>query len=344
MPTPPRPAKVVYVIGAGLSAGLEFPTISNLLYRLWPRLVSAGHADGIAEIIRFHHPRFDPAKPKTFPNIETLLSEMQANAALFDASRPATGGFTPEELERRQTNLLFGLATWFHELKAKALSTPPAWLAELVQAMRREEAEVISFNWDLVLDELLFGDDLDSGSYALGPARPGPRLIKPHGSLNWYGEEDARRLPDHKRFRLSGSGSDAVYAFRPYRAPLSRRHRYMPIIVPPVYAKTFDREPSRSLWREAVAVLGTATEVRFLGYSLPDADFHARFILRCGFHNQTSGAISPGGGRLPATGPARVTIVDPSRKAHIRIRAAVGRRCHSHRDTIKEWIDGGGLR
>lgn len=344
MPVTRRPPRVVYVIGAGLSAGLGFPTISNLLWRLWPRLVAAGQAYDLEQVIRFHHPRFTPSEPKTFPNIEILLSEMQANAALFDSSRPATGGFTSEELDRRQTNLLFELAEWFHELKAEALAHPPAWLTELVRTMRDEAAQVVSFNWDLVLDELLFGDALESSSYAFGPDIGGPRLIKPHGSLNWYSRPDGRRLPNHKRFTLCGSGSDEVYGFKPFRAPLSSRHRYMPLIVPPVYAKTFEGEPSRSLWRETVAVLGGATEVRFLGYSLPDADFHARFILRCGFHNQTSGAIAVGGGRLPATGPARVTIVDPWRKAHTRIRAAVGWRCHSHRQTIADWINTGGLR
>ncbi|MBD3831757.1 MAG: hypothetical protein IE910_00175 [Brevundimonas sp.] len=343
MPAPARPTKVVYVIGAGLSAGLGFPTISDLLHRLWPRLVAAGHADGLEQVIRFHHPRFDPTKQKTFPNVETLLSEMQANAALFDYSRPAVGGFTLDELMRRQENLLFELAKWFHELKAEALHPVPGWLTGLVQSMRDENAQVVSFNWDLVLDELLFGDALDGSSYALTPFAGGPRLIKPHGSLNWYGDKDARRLPDVKRFPLCGVGPDALYAFRPFRAPLSTRHRYMPVIVPPVYAKTFDGEPFRSLWRETVSVIGSATEVRFLGYSLPDADFHARFIVRCGFHNQTHGAIAPGGGRLPATGPARVTIVDPWRKAHARIKAAVGRPCQSHRQTIAEWIDGGGL-
>lgn len=343
MPLTPRPERVVYVVGAGLSAGLGFPTISNLLWGLWPRLVAAGYADDLEEVIRFHHPRFDPVNPKSFPNIETLLSEIQANAALFEASRPATGGFTSGELDRRQTSLMFELAVWFHELKATALAHPPAWLTELVRAMRDEAAQVVSFNWDLVLDELLFGAALDQSSYAFGPDMGGPRLIKPHGSLNWYSHREGKRLPDHKRFTLCGSGRDEVHAFKLFRAPLSSRHRYMPMIVPPVYAKTFEGEPSRSLWRETVAVLGTATEVRFLGYSLPDADFHARFILRCGFHNQTSGAIAAGGDRLPATGPARVTIVDPWQEAHTRITAAVGRRCHSHRQTIADWISTGGL-
>lgn len=39
--------ELVYVVGAGFSAGLGFPTISGLLPAIWPRLVSAGIADSI---------------------------------------------------------------------------------------------------------------------------------------------------------------------------------------------------------------------------------------------------------------------------------------------------------
>lgn len=336
--------RVVYVVGAGLSAGLGFPTVANLLPRLWDRLRAHGLAAGIERIVKFHHPDFDPANPASFPNIETLLSEIQANAALFDFSRPATGGFTPEALTDRQNDLLQELAEWFHELQAEALRASPPWLAELTAAIQDEAAQVISFNWDLVLDELLFGDALDRSCYAFSPATGRPRLIKPHGSLNWYSHKLASRIPDPKRFSLCGVGDEEVFAFRPYRAPKSTRRRYMPLIVPPVYAKRFEGDLSRELWRETVSVLSSATEVRFLGYSLPEADFHARFILRCGFHNQTSGALADDGSRLPATGPSRVTIVDPSPHAHDRIRAAVGRPCDHQRLTIAEWIEGGGLR
>src|SRR3954464_10447784 len=90
--------KVVYIVGAGLSAGLGFPTIARLLEEIWSRLESAGKADSLAEIIRFHHPFFNPSLSGTFVNVEELLSEMRANEQLFESSRPATGNFTTDEL------------------------------------------------------------------------------------------------------------------------------------------------------------------------------------------------------------------------------------------------------
>src|SRR5687767_1427962 len=114
-------SRVVYVVGAGLSAGLGFPTIANLLERFWVRLEEAEISDDISDVIRFHHPAFNAGLPRSFPDFEQLLSEMQANSQLFDSSRPATGRFTSAELERRRESLLLLLAEWFHDLQAEAL-------------------------------------------------------------------------------------------------------------------------------------------------------------------------------------------------------------------------------
>jgi hypothetical protein len=332
--------EIVYVVGAGFSAGLGFPTIRGLLEAIWPRLQDSGYADGIADIIRFHHPSFNPYRKDTFVNIEHLLSEMQANEELFDSSRPATGRFTANELVERRQNLLLELAGWFHELKQKTLMAPPAWVADLARRMRHEKAQIVSFNWDLVLDELLFGDTLSKQNYGFTLKRTGPRLLKPHGSLNWYEQSSGRHLSDTKKFRLGGAGAGAVYAFRPYRAPMSSKRKYMPLIVAPVFNKQFSSPIFQHLWREAVSLLSTASEVRFLGYSLADADFHARFILRCGFHNQENGELRADGKRNAATGRAAVTVVDLDPAIGARIQDMVGWPVEFHEMTIQDWSEG----
>ena len=63
----------------------------------------------------------------------------------------------------------------------------PSWLKRVVDKIRDDRAIIISFNWDLVLDQILFGEDLAPNSYGLDPDyREFPRLLKPHGSLNWF--------------------------------------------------------------------------------------------------------------------------------------------------------------
>lgn len=335
--------RVVYVVGAGLSAGLGFPTIADLLPQLWKRLDREA-ADDLADVVRFHHPDFHAARYDTYPTIEQLLSEMKANADLFVATRPAAGGFTSGELEDRRSRLLQELATWFHDLKKEALKSKPDWLDQLVEAMKNEEAAIVSFNWDLMLDYLLFGKELDKASYGLDRRTTGVRLIKPHGSLNWYKGDTARPLKEGKKFALTRGSTNDVFAFRPLRAPISRKGRqYMPLIIPPVYAKQFEGPLFRKLWQETVRVLSTASEVRFLGFSLAEADFHARFVLRCGFYNQENGQLKPGGAREAPTGRSQVTVVDPSDEPHKRIRSVVGWECSSVKKTISEWVADGGL-
>ena len=62
----------------------------------------------------------------------------------------------------------------------------------------------------------------------------------------------------------------------------------------------------------------------FVGYSMPEVDLHAQFIMRCGFYNQIYGQPKAGGGRTKATGPAKVTIVNPDQEAALRIEGIVG--------------------
>lgn len=339
-----RKQKVVYVVGAGLSAGIGFPTIGNLLPELWGRLEEVGIDIEIADVIRFHHPDFNADRLETYPTIEQLLSEMKANAELFYSTRPAAGNFSSEQLEDRRANLLQEMAIWFHDLKKAALKPKPKWLRRLVTAMREEEASIISFNWDLVLDEMLFGSSLDKGSYGLDRRRKGPRLIKPHGSLNWYRRSAAGPIESEKKFSLGGSGDAEVFGFRPLRAVQSSKGRqYMPLIVPPVYAKQFEGPLFQKLWQETVRALSTASEVRFLGFSLAEADFHARFVLRCGFYNQEHGALRSDGHRDTATGRAKVVVVDRSSTPLPRIRGAVGWECEFHQKDISDWVAEGGL-
>jgi hypothetical protein len=224
-----------------------------------------------------------------------------------------------------------------------SVADPPTWFEELIDAMKSECAQIVSFNWDLVLDEQLFGKHLAASNYGFGSA-PGPRLLKPHGSLNWYARRSGRFLSDAKKFSLAGEGPDEVFAFKEYRAPRSSRRRYMPLIVPPGYLKDFKATLFKKLWQEVVAVLSKASEVRFLGYSLPVADIHARFILRCGFHNQEYGELQDEETRAPPTGRAKVTIVDPNDEGPKRLREAIGWSCDWQRSTIESWVQKGGLK
>lgn len=318
----------VYVIGAGFSAGLGYPLTSDLLMRLWERL-DLSFGEKLARVIRFHHPGFDPARFSSFPNVEQLLSEMLVNEELYDASRQYEGKFTKANLQNLQRELLLKIAEWFHDLSTAVTPSAPTvpWLKTFRERVHRESAAVISFNWDLILDELLFGKEIDAASYGFSKrATGGAILLKPHGSLNWFEESQGRFLKDKKRTLLfEENGGDSVYAFREFRAPVSKRGRvYTPLIIPPVYLKNFKKPVFKDLWNNCTVTLSTPKKVVFLGYSMPAADLHAQFIMRCGFHNQVEGELARSGRRRTPTDPSEVVIVNPDRGAAQRIEAVAG--------------------
>jgi hypothetical protein len=342
---PARIRETVYVVGAGFSAGLGYPLTKSLLVEAWDRL-EEGPRTQLGKIIEFHHPAFIPERKTTFPGIEELLAAIAVNLELFDASRPAEGGFTKRQLEESREELLSTIARWFHELYEGASVTP--WLSQVIKRLRRENAAIISFNWDLLLDQLLFDKGLGSDSYGLSKTLSrGPMLLKPHGSLNWYDATRIQKVPDEKRIEIfrDSENNERIEAFLPPREIRSKSgRRYTPLIIPPTYLKSFNRPVFQRLWNRCTGVLSTARRLVFLGYSMPAADLHAQFIFRCGFHNQIEGRLREDGSRYSATGPAEVIIVNPEQEAARRIEAVAGPKikCEWVSKRVQEWFCHGG--
>ncbi len=93
----------------------------------------------------------------------------------------------------------------------------------------------------------------------------------------------------------------------------------------------------RMVWKRCVETLSIASEVYFLGYSLPIADWHSRYILRCGFHNQEEG-LPLNGKRAKPIGKSRVYVVNPDRVALQRIETVVGWKCEWIPMRISQWL------
>lgn len=330
----------VYIIGAGFSAGLGYPLTFDLLVRLWEQLDDS-LKDDLAKVIKFHHTSFDAKSFTSFPNVEVLLSKIHVNLELFDASRVEVGGFKKEKLEEIRQGILSQTAFWFHDLSKSVdpNKTSQKWLKRFRQKLISENAVIISFNWDLVLEKLLFDKELDGQSYGFAPLADGPILLKPHGSLNWFDASQAKYITQDRRVPIFGENRDAVYAFLRYRAPISKREReYTPLIIPPIYLKDFGKPVFQALWKSAMSYLSTAKNVFFLGYSMPEFDLHAQFVMRCGFYNQVYGQPRKKGGRTTATGLAHVAIVNPDQAAALRIEAIVGEKCDWIPAPVAQWM------
>lgn len=334
-----RRLRVVYVIGAGFSADLGYPLTSNLLSRVWRRLES-DEAGRLAKVVEFHHPRFRRDSLLSFPDIEELLTEISANEDLLKELRPA-GPFGVEQLRMIRDQLLQTIAEWFHEIYA---THPKAtFVRDFVAKARHERAWLISFNWDLELDTQIAAA-ISSTTYGLSDAsHVQPGILKPHGSLNWYSHSFGKHIKEEKRVRLwpGRKREESIWAFTFPRAPKSSERDYVPWIVPPTHLKNFQHPMLRQIWKRCVDLLSVADKIYFLGYSLPTADWHSRYIFRCGFHNQQEGLPRNGGSRMPATGRADIYIVNPDQSAARRIEGIVGWKCHWIPERIQDWAKTG---
>ncbi|MBT9595804.1 MAG: hypothetical protein IV094_07465 [Vitreoscilla sp.] len=343
-----RLRSTVYVVGAGFSKGCGYPLTKELLPNVWSRL-GKGDKNALGKIVRFHHPQFDPERPGSFPGIEELLTEIAVNLDLFESSRWRQGALGKDALVGAHQALLGEIAVWFHELFDKASAAP--WLKSFVERLRNEDAGIVSFNWDLLLDEALFGSNVNGASYGLQRDLPkrGPLILKPHGSLNWYLADDIQAVAASRRRSLfeADDPQEDVEAFVLPRTIRSKAERtYTPLLVAPTYLKDFRRPIFRRLWRHSTDLLSTPERIIFLGYSLPKDDLQARFILRCGFHNQLKGILkgrrSSGASlRGDPTGNAEVVVVDPDKEAAKRIRGVVNLdiKLKHFKGTVEEWLE-----
>lgn len=329
--------RVVFVVGAGFSTEFGYPMARELLARVWPRL-NQDTKKGLKKVIKFHHPDWD-SRPATLPEIEELLTELAANEDLLPSLRPG-GPFSVEKLRDLRQQLLFEIANWFHKIHSKAANN--AVIEEFAHRVKLSGASIISFNWDYELDKALF-PKVTTGCYGLAEkGTDGLVLLKPHGSLNWYLASLGRRIIPERRVKLwTGQGGDeSVYCFLRWRAPKSKRRRYVPWIVPPTHLKDFRHGMLRHIWKKCVDLLSVASEVYFLGYSLPPADWHSRYIFRCGFYNQEDG-LPLNGDRAAPTGRAQVRIVNPDRLAFRRIESIVGWKCRWIPKKVGQWLNAG---
>ena len=252
----------MYVIGAGFSKGLGYPLMKDILARLWDYVDDTEFKQRMARVIRFYYPNF---RGMNFPNVEELLSRMVVNEELLDSSRQYEGEFTKEDLSNLQHILLLKVSEWFHDILKKANPDRAGfgWLYDFRDRVMRENAVIISFNWDLVLDQLLLEDNLNASSYGLSRTlSEGLVLLKPHGSLNWFEGNPGRFIADRKRTRIFyRKRSTRVYAFREFRGPVSTKDReYPPLIVPPLYSKDFAKPVFTTLWQNCTHFLSTASK------------------------------------------------------------------------------------
>lgn len=109
------------------------------------------------------------------------------------------------------------------------------------------------------------------------------KLLKLHGSLNWYSRHEEKRLSINSLFKPT---RDIYITQRRAISPEMTAGRYytFPVVVPPIIHKSrIFHNNLIPLWNYAESCLRDATEILLYGYSCPPNDIESTNLLRRAF-------------------------------------------------------------
>jgi len=184
----------------------------------------------------------------------------------------------------------------------------PVWLEKLEIYFDWFQPTVISFNYDTILERAAWLSKSFNGERAsfsqhiyathlylpimqdirvpssraripdsLGRGLPTFRLIKLHGSINWFysGSDDFPGEQVYFAEAQKNNPKDDYQIIEPYVLNKQR------LIIPPVSEKTsfYSNFLVRALWKESMEALKDAERIFFIGYSLPQTDLMTMQLL-----------------------------------------------------------------
>lgn len=291
----------VFILGAGFTRAFlpSSPLLVDDFYNteVASKLRGLPHATSLLDSERNHHPR-------GFINIERLMTRLDSLMP-YDHDRGIVDEYRllltelKRNLLRRVTSARDGE---FHQDD----------LMRFARHCYDNDITCITFNYDDVLDEALYrcsvdgtqarpanGWDPDTGYgfhcrpyfhtvgdfYGAG-TQSSIQLLKLHGSVNWR-----PRRGYETPYAVDAITHYESWGRRPDREDLlasAERHiEREPLIVPPVLLKSSLANQSvlHMVWSLAYDVLGEASGVTFLGYSLPSTDIAAWTLFREALHD-----------------------------------------------------------
>jgi SIR2-like domain len=159
---------------------------------------------------------------------------------------------------------------------------------DLVSSLEPDDT-IVTLNYDTLLDSALInagwdpatGYGLMGGSQKIKWTKRKPvvasalarvKLLKLHGSLNWYVRGSTKNL-------------SGVFAAKPSKVIVSSKPRanefknFVRQIIPPIFGKFFGHKHWRTLWKAAYEALVESEVLVVVGCSLVDSDFHLTGML-----------------------------------------------------------------
>lgn len=289
----------VYILGAGFSCYAALPTQKEIVRQLFRHQDLSGPPD-INEIITaiindffekvFHLWDLDEGAPE-LEDIYTCL-DLAAQSGHFLGP-----DYTPKKLQALRhllTHRIFQILEKRHQ--------PSQDIYHLLEhALQRENCAFLSLNWDMVLEKHLLAlgyhadyqcsiQPLKNTNYPASAVT----VCKLHGSSNWAYCDNCKYLffdpcsqtaLDDQLFLFPHDFSLFGYALSPSSfSTIACPHCNIPHmsthIVTFSYQKNFRTNYFSCLWHQAEMLLQQADRWVFIGYSLPQADFQFKHLLK----------------------------------------------------------------
>jgi hypothetical protein len=282
----------VYLLGAGFSRAVagSMPLLRELSERVRARY-NRGIPEDVAalmdenfELALSYLSQSKPWLPET--------DNLRHRALLLDLSNVVAG-----VLQEATTDAVALMAT-----------EAPAWLERLIRHWHLQRSTVLTLNYDTLVEVVASGMEaapdnphhiecrhiyppiltnasFRRGAVSVGSHLPSFRLIKLHGSINWFYSGRAESFGE-PIYYVSENGGPAAFWQRQQVTEEGLMQEIMadkfPFIVPPVFDKAplFTHETIRSLWFRAAQALRKADRVVCIGYSMPESDLTMRHFLR----------------------------------------------------------------
>ncbi len=298
-------SKIVFVFGAGASADAGGPLMSNFIDKAEKVYHNPGELEKKAFEIFFEalHCLEQVHTKATLDtnNIETVYGAFEMAVLCGHLE-----GFDDKRLEdllpavRTVISRTIEESISFIDGRGKIIKINA--YSFLIQNLRTisdiwTNVDFITYNYDLCLDFILDYYQISFNYCFDSPTvNNGIPLLKLHGSLNWFRDNDNIREIDinviklfYKRYQ---DGNDCKIiipsmGFFTGKHPMDEYSWKDPIIVPPSWSKGEYHQNVKPIWKIASEHLREAECIFFIGYSLPESDAFFRYLFALGSMGKT---------------------------------------------------------
>lgn len=298
----------VYILGAGFSAAGGLPTQAEFSRQL---LMSADNDDASASgicsqvISEFYQYCFGwRGNMDSTPTLEDVFTMIDLSAG---SGHNLGIKYTPKKLRALRRILIFSI---FNVLDKYQVASQSAEIQRFVQEVCDEQAGFVVMNWDIVLESAFKYTNRRRFHYCIPAKSWGDgatvdvqqdawEIAKIHGSSNWLYCDNCHGLfydPYQKITLAEGSGL-TTSDFRQFRREFTGSHlnglfpdktskcpacasAVGPHIATFSFKKSFRTHAFLSSWQAAERLLVSASNWVFIGYSIPDADYEFRHLLK----------------------------------------------------------------